>query len=145
MFVASDLLPTNKMTGKAYLQKEIIHRHITNQRDRTSIPKVKNWSITRCVDHLQANPPPLQEHGFIVAMAQCLIEEIDAHYAGHAGTADASLERLMRLVECMLSPDVRRDYGLGQLCSFVFAYINFTLTDKLLEMIFNFNVFILLH
>ncbi len=78
MFVVSDLLPTNKMTGtgKAYLQKEIICHHIANQRDSNSIPKVKNWSITHFIDHLKAISPPLQVHGFIVAMVQSLIEEI---------------------------------------------------------------------
>lgn len=108
LFNASQLLPTNKTTGKKYLLKELIRRKILAEVDE--LPRCKNYTIKQTIALLQASPPPEHEHSFILSKLDDLRHEVDEHYSGNSHAAEASLNRHMRFVEVILHPDIARDW-----------------------------------
>eukprot|EP00956_Cyclotella_meneghiniana_P024037 scaffold47933_cov68-Cyclotella_meneghiniana.AAC.3 len=70
MFKTSQLIPTNKPSGKKYLQKELLRRAVIA--DPSDLPRPANRNIDQLVKSLLDLPPDESEHEFIVSAIEQL-------------------------------------------------------------------------
>jgi len=108
LFSNSQILPTNRSTGKKNLLKEAMRRHLVRDTRRDpeadgselwSNLKIASKSIPKLVDHLTDHPPPLREVEFIIKCWGALVESIEEHYLEQSGGSEAVTFRHCRWVE----------------------------------------------
>jgi hypothetical protein len=110
LFTKTQLIPTNKTSGKKYLQKELLRRAIIADPSSSSLPQPAAHSIKTLVSKLLEKPPPPLEHEFIMCAIDHLKEDMRRHFQSHSGTAEASLNRWMRFIEVLMDPSIKRDW-----------------------------------
>ena len=110
MFTKTQLIPTNKTSGKKFLQKELLRRAIIADPSCSSLPQPAAHSIKTLVNKLLEKPPPPSEHDFILSAIDHLKEDMRRHFQSHSGTAEASLNRWMRFIEVLMDPSIKRDW-----------------------------------
>ena len=74
------------------------------------LPKCKNKTISNCETWLQNNPPLCGEFGFIQMSFTILYKKLEAHYYIHSGDSKSYIWRNVRLVECLLVPELQKDF-----------------------------------
>ncbi len=110
MYTKTQLIPTNKTSGKKYLQKELLRRAILANPPLSSLPQPASHSIKTLVKKLLESPPPEDEYEFIVGVIEFLRDNMHRHFQSHSGTAEASLNRNMHFIEVLMDPSIKQDW-----------------------------------
>ena len=70
-------------------------------------PKCANWTIPDLIKELKKTPPEPKEQEYIVAAWNSFKADIREHYLSKSHNQEADIYRKLRLVESILSPDIR--------------------------------------
>ena len=107
MFTKTQLILTNKTSGKKYLQKELLRRPIIADPSGSNLPQPAGHSIKTLVLKLLNSTPPKSEHEFIISAIDHLKEDLHRHFQSHSGTAEAALDRWMHFIEVLMDPSLK--------------------------------------
>ncbi len=80
MLTKTQLIPTNKTSGKKYQQKELLQRAIIADPSGSNLPQPAGHSIKTLVLKLLNSTPPKSEHEFIISAINHLKEDLHRHF-----------------------------------------------------------------